>query len=79
MKKFLSIFAWLGIFKLAFAYLDPGTGSLIIQLLVGGLVGFLVIFRGSYNSVLYMLGIKKRPENDDDDIDSIEDLDSDAD
>ncbi len=27
----------------AFAYLDPGTGSMILQLVLGGVAGFLVI------------------------------------
>ncbi len=27
----------------AFAYLDPGTGSMIVQLLLGGIAGMLVI------------------------------------
>ena len=76
MKKLLSIFAWLGIFRLAFSYLDPGTGSLVIQLLIGGLVGFMVIFRGSFNSILYMLGIKKPPQDDDDDIESIDEIEN---
>ncbi|MDH3737616.1 MAG: hypothetical protein OER92_00375 [Alphaproteobacteria bacterium] len=29
----------------AFAYLDPGTGSIILQLLLGGVAGGLVVFK----------------------------------
>lgn len=42
---FLSLFSCvsLGMVSPAFAYLDPGTGSMLLQLLLGGVAGFLVI------------------------------------
>jgi hypothetical protein len=51
MKHFLSIL-W-GVLILegvltvtpAYAYLDPGTGSMILQLLLGGVAGLVVIFK----------------------------------
>lgn len=42
----LFVFLFFLIFGLpspAFAYLDPGTGSMILQLLLGGLAGLLVV------------------------------------
>ena len=32
-----------GIHRTAFAYLDPGTGSMMLQLLLGGVAGALVV------------------------------------
>jgi hypothetical protein len=34
-----------------YAYLDPGSGSFIIQLLIGGLVAFLVVLRGYWGRI----------------------------
>ncbi|MEM9952774.1 MAG: hypothetical protein AAF846_14295 [Chloroflexota bacterium] len=56
------------------AYLDPGSGSLLIQLIVGGIVGFMVFFRGSITAVLRYLGLKSKPEDEDeDDLDQLVD------
>ena len=38
----------------AYAYLDPGSGGIIIQLLIGGAVGVLAILR------MYWANIKKK-------------------
>jgi hypothetical protein len=36
---FLAIFVFLSLPKFTYAYLDPGTGSYIFQLLIAGLIG----------------------------------------
>ena len=42
----------------AFAYLDPGTGSMILQLLLGGVAGALVIGKLYWHRLKEFLGIK---------------------
>ena len=39
----LVFLAGLGLDQPAYAYLDPGTGSMILQLLLGGIAGALVV------------------------------------
>ena len=38
-------------------YLDPGTGSLFLQLLLGGVAGFLVVLKLSWRRILSAIGI----------------------
>jgi len=45
-------------------YLDPGSGSFILQLIVASVVGGLVIFRG-YIARLFSFLRKSKPENED--------------
>ena len=52
-----------------FAYLDPGSGSLIIQLLIAIIVGILATFRFWKARLLSLFGIK---QDDDDEEDSNE-------
>ena len=46
----------------ALAYLDPGTGSMILQVLLGGFAGALVIGRLYWQRIKALLGIKPPPE-----------------
>ncbi len=39
-------------------YVDPGSGSMILQLLLGGVSGLYVIFRLFKQKILRMLGIQ---------------------
>ena len=41
------------------AYLDPGTGSLFLQLLLGGIAGLVVILKLYWHKILAFLGIRK--------------------
>ena len=41
----LAVLAWLLLVREAYAYLDPGTGSYIIQILVAGLLGALFMLK----------------------------------
>jgi len=43
----------------AFAYLDAGTGSMLIQLILGGIAGLAVFLKLSWKWILAKLGINK--------------------
>ena len=42
-------------------YVDPGSGSMVLQLLLGGVSGLYVIFRLFKQRILSMFGIKTEP------------------
>lgn len=46
----------------AHAYLDPGTGSMILQALLGGIAGLLVVGKLYWHKLLTMLRV--RPSSD---------------
>ncbi|MEJ2009037.1 MAG: hypothetical protein P8Z30_12925 [Acidobacteriota bacterium] len=43
----------------AYAYLDAGSGSMILQLLLGGVAGLIVFLKVSWKWILEKFGIKK--------------------
>ena len=43
------------------AYLDPGTGSIILQVLLGGVAGLVLACKMYWQKVLSTLGIKRKP------------------
>jgi len=47
-------------------YLDPGSGSFLIQILIAVLLGLGVAIRASWGKISGWLGIKPKPEDDDD-------------
>ena len=47
----------------AYAYLDPGTGSIILQAIVGGAAAALFVGRGYVQRVKVWLGLGQRSEN----------------
>lgn len=49
----------------AFAYLDPGTGSMILQLLLGGVAGAAVAGRFYWHRLLVILRIRPPADKDD--------------
>ena len=73
--KFLALVTKAGLlltaFKSLFAYLDPGSGSLIVQLLVAAIVGILATFRLWKSRLLSLFGIQSEPDEEEAD----EDLD----
>lgn len=46
-------------------YLDPGSGSLIIQIVIAALLGLGVALRVSWGSIKKMFGVKPKVEDDD--------------
>ncbi len=47
----------------AHAYLDPGSGSMMLQLMLGGVAGFVVIMRLLWKRFLIRLGIRKEEKS----------------
>jgi hypothetical protein len=45
--------------RLIFGYLDPGSGSMLLQVLLGGAVGLIVIVKLYWNNILTLLHIRK--------------------
>lgn len=43
----------------AYAYVDPGTGSMMIQVLLGGVAGVVVLIRLSWERLLAALHLRK--------------------
>jgi len=50
------------------AYLDPGSGSFLIQLLIAALLGLGIAFRASWGKIKGWFGFKTKSEDDDDDL-----------
>ncbi|MBI3161667.1 MAG: hypothetical protein HYZ23_04120 [Chloroflexi bacterium] len=47
-------------------YLDPGSGSLLIQILVAALVGIGVAVRASWGKIKGLFGARPKADEDDD-------------
>ena len=62
MKKIILISLLLNFFFInkAFAYLDPGTGSIIVQALLGLLAAIAVALRLYWHKFLKLIGIRKK-------------------
>lgn len=48
----------------ACAYLDPGSGSMMLQLLLGGTAGLVVVMKLYWRRLLALLGIEEREKRD---------------
>lgn len=48
--------------SLAYAYVDPGAGSMLLQLLLGGVAGLFVFFRLFKQKILRLFGFRKDDE-----------------
>jgi hypothetical protein len=46
----------------AYAYLDPGTGSMILQVLLGGVAGLALAGKLYWHKLLSLFGLKKDSE-----------------
>jgi len=44
----------------AFAYLDPGTGSMILQVLLGGIAGVIMVLKLYWGGLTNLFGSKRR-------------------
>ena len=49
----------------AFAYLDPGTGSMLLQVILGGIAAVGVALKLFWYKIVAFLGIKKKPAGED--------------
>ena len=49
------------------AYLDPGSGSFLIQLAIATLLGLAVALRASWGKIRSWFGAKPKADEDDDD------------
>ncbi|MBI5352458.1 MAG: hypothetical protein HZB50_07465 [Chloroflexi bacterium] len=47
-------------------YLDPGSGSILIQIAIAVLLGLGVALRASWGSIKKLFGVKPKQEEDDD-------------
>ena len=56
----------------ALAYLDPGTGSMMLQIILGGVAGLLVAGKLFWHRILVFLRIHKPTELEDDPSDEAE-------
>ena len=65
MKRFLVVLALasiaMSIGTPAHAYLDAGTGSMVLQLLLGGVAGALVLFKLYWHRLKDLLGRGSKP------------------
>ena len=66
------IFPWLTVLTDKIAYLDPGSGSFLIQLAIAALVGMAVVVRSQWSKIKKILGgksskSKEEDENENDD------------
>jgi len=48
------------------AYLDPGSGSMMLQVILGGIAAVGVALKLYWHRLLAKLGLRKRPAADDD-------------
>lgn len=58
-KSVVKLSMILSIFRALLAYLDPGSGSIIIQLLVAAIVGILATFRFWKSRLLSLFGVSQ--------------------
>lgn len=49
----------------AYAYLDPGTGSMILATILGGVAGLLVMAKVFWHRILAAFGVGKQDEDKD--------------
>ena len=62
----LAILLCLALPVTAFAYLDPGTGSMLLQVILGGIAAVGVAVKLFWYRIIAFLGFKKKPEADED-------------
>lgn len=48
----------------AHAYLDPGSGSMLLQLILGGVAGVAVAVKLYWRKALGLFGVRSKDEND---------------
>ena len=59
------VLPWLAAPKTAQAYLDPGTGSILLQIIIGGVAGLGVVGKLYWHRLRGLLGLdKKEPQKE---------------
>lgn len=48
----------------AYAYLDPGSGSMVLQLLLGGLAAAAVVIKLLWHRIVNLFGVRKDEDSD---------------
>ena len=69
----LVLFSTIGITSPAYAYLDPGTGSMLLQMLLGGVAGALVVGKLYWHRVKAFFGREPEPSPNQDSTADIDD------
>lgn len=64
--KYLLIVALVLVSQPAWAYLDPGTGSMLLQVILGGIAAVGVAIKLGWHRIRAALGFGKKAEADDD-------------
>jgi hypothetical protein len=59
----LAIALWFGLTDKAFAYLDPGTGSILLQAVIGGVASGLFILRMYWRRIKALFTTAKAAED----------------
>ena len=59
LRSVLYVIAVLLVPTQAMAYLDPGSGSMLLQLLLGGVAGLAVVVKLFWHRLLAFFGVKK--------------------
>ena len=60
----LAAFLLLNFARSAHAYLDPGSGSLVLQVLLGGVAGVLLVLKLFWHRILAIFGIRKEEKKE---------------
>jgi hypothetical protein len=60
---FASLLLVLALSAPAHAYLDPGSGSMLLQLILGGVAGLMLAIKIFWRRILALLGIHKKDES----------------
>lgn len=67
LKKISCIFIIIAIYpSTAFAYLDPGTGSIILQVLIGAIAAIVATTKLYWQKLLNFFRVKKKIKNKED-------------
>lgn len=65
--KYLLILALALFTEPAWAYLDPGTGSMLLQVILGGIAAVGVALKLGWHKIRAALGFAKKSDEDEDD------------
>ena len=63
--KFIATFLLLMVFTDVYAYLDPGTGSMLLQVILGGVAAVGVAIKLYWHKLRAAFGAPKKDQNED--------------